>query len=216
MLSLQNKNDSALKIPNSGRFPVISKMNFHMKHRVSTTDGNILLRQDLKRHKKIKLSSLTKDVHITEPLFSLTEDTSAPNAVSSIQTESPSSIPSMVSPAPQDRWSKDNRNKKGENGIVIKNKARLVAQGHNQQEGIDYDETFAPVARLEAIRIFLAFATYMNFIVYQIDVKSAFLNGKLKEEVYVKQPPGFESSEFPNHVCKLDKTLYGLKQAPRA
>ncbi|GKA27070.1 putative reverse transcriptase domain-containing protein [Tanacetum coccineum] len=84
------------------------------------------------------------------------------------------------------------------------------------QEGIDYNETFAPVARLEAIRIFLAFATYMNFIVYQMDVKSAFLNGKLKEEVYVKQPPGFESSEFPNHVCKLDKALYGLKQAPRA
>ncbi|GKD89043.1 retrovirus-related pol polyprotein from transposon TNT 1-94 [Tanacetum coccineum] len=78
------------------------------------------------------------------------------------------------------------RNKRDETGIVIKNKARLVAQGYNQQEGIDYDETFAPVARLEAIRIFLAFAIYMNFIVYQMDVKSAFLNGKLKEEVYVK------------------------------
>ncbi|GJV88287.1 retrovirus-related pol polyprotein from transposon TNT 1-94 [Tanacetum coccineum] len=100
------------------------------------------------------------------------------------------------------------RNKRDETGIVIKNKAKLVAQGYNQQEGIDYDETFAPVARLEAIRIFLAFATYMNFIVYQMDVKSAFLNGKLKEEVYVKQPPGFESNEFPNHVCKLDKALY--------
>ncbi|GJR90142.1 retrovirus-related pol polyprotein from transposon TNT 1-94 [Tanacetum coccineum] len=94
--------------------------------------------------------------------------------------------------------------------------ARLVAQGYNQQEGIDYDETFAPVARLEALRIFLAFATYMNFIVYQMDVKSAFLNGKLKEEVYVNQPPSFESNEFPNHVCKLDKALYRLKQAPRA
>ncbi|GKE74874.1 retrovirus-related pol polyprotein from transposon TNT 1-94, partial [Tanacetum coccineum] len=106
------------------------------------------------------------------------------------------------------------KNKKDETGIVIKNKARLVAQGYNQQEGIDYDETFAPVVRLEAIRIFLAFATYMNFIVYQMDVKSVFLNGKLKEEVYVKQPPGFESNEFPNHVFKLDKALYGLKQAP--
>ncbi|GKA26078.1 retrovirus-related pol polyprotein from transposon TNT 1-94, partial [Tanacetum coccineum] len=92
----------------------------------------------------------------------------------------------------------------------------LVAQGYNKQEGIDYDETFAPVARLEAIKIFLAFATYMNFIVYQMDVKTAFLNGKLKEEVYVKQPLGLESNEFPNHVCKLDKALYGLKQAPRA
>ncbi|GJS35595.1 retrovirus-related pol polyprotein from transposon TNT 1-94 [Tanacetum coccineum] len=108
------------------------------------------------------------------------------------------------------------RKKRDETGIVIKNKERLVAQGYNQQEGINYDETFAPVARLEAFKIFLAFATYMNFIVYQMDVKSAFLNGKLKEEVYVKQPPGFESNEFPNHVCKLDKALYGLKQAPRA
>ncbi|GKA10846.1 retrovirus-related pol polyprotein from transposon TNT 1-94 [Tanacetum coccineum] len=92
------------------------------------------------------------------------------------------------------------RNKRDETGIVIKNKARLVAQGYNQQEGIDYDETFAPIARLVAIRIFHAFATYMNFIVYQMDVKSAFLNGKLKEEVYVEQPPGFKSNEFPNHI----------------
>ncbi|GKD82490.1 retrovirus-related pol polyprotein from transposon TNT 1-94 [Tanacetum coccineum] len=108
------------------------------------------------------------------------------------------------------------RNKRDETGIVIKNKARLVAQGYNQQEGIGYDETFAPVARIEAIKIFFSFATYMNFIVYQMDVKSTFLNGKLKEEVYVKQPLGFESNKFPNHVCKLDKALYGLKQAPRA
>ncbi|GJQ96108.1 retrovirus-related pol polyprotein from transposon TNT 1-94 [Tanacetum coccineum] len=108
------------------------------------------------------------------------------------------------------------KNKRDETGIVIKNKARLVAQGYNQQEGIDNNESFAPVARLKAVRIFLAFATYMNFIVYQMDVKSAFLNGKLKEEVYVKQPPGFESNDFPNHVCKLDKALYGLKQAPIA
>ncbi|GJY75087.1 retrovirus-related pol polyprotein from transposon TNT 1-94 [Tanacetum coccineum] len=92
----------------------------------------------------------------------------------------------------------------------------LSKEEPKKQEGIDYDETFAPVARLKAIRIFLAFSTYMNFIVYQMDVKSAFLNGKLKEEVYVKQPPGFKSNEFPNHVFKLDKALYGLKQAPRA
>ncbi|GKA11788.1 retrovirus-related pol polyprotein from transposon TNT 1-94 [Tanacetum coccineum] len=107
-------------------------------------------------------------------------------------------------------------NKKDKHGITTKNKARLVAQGYSQKEGIDYDETFALVARMEAIRIFFSFATYMNFKVYQMDVKSAFLNGKVKEEVYVKQPPGFESSEFPNYVCKLDKALYGLKQAPRA
>ncbi|GKB09619.1 retrovirus-related pol polyprotein from transposon TNT 1-94, partial [Tanacetum coccineum] len=108
------------------------------------------------------------------------------------------------------------RNNKDEHGITTKNKARLVAQGYSQEEGIDYDETFAPVARMEAIRIFLAFATYMNFKVYQMDVKSTFLNGKLKEEVYVKQPPGFKSSEFPEYVYKLDKALYGLKQAPKA
>ncbi|GJY94485.1 retrovirus-related pol polyprotein from transposon TNT 1-94 [Tanacetum coccineum] len=88
------------------------------------------------------------------------------------------------------------RNKRDETRIVIKNKARLVAQGYNQQEGIDYDENFAPVARLEAIRIFFDFATYMNLKVYQMDVKSAFLKGKIKEEVYVKQPLRFESSEL--------------------
>ncbi|GJX39695.1 retrovirus-related pol polyprotein from transposon TNT 1-94 [Tanacetum coccineum] len=108
------------------------------------------------------------------------------------------------------------RNKKDEHGTTTKNKARLVAQDYSQEEGIDYDETFAPVARMQAIRIFLAFATYMNFKVYQMDVKSTFLNGKLKEEVYVKQPPGFKISEFTDYVCKLDKALYGLKQAPKA
>ncbi|GJR05618.1 retrovirus-related pol polyprotein from transposon TNT 1-94 [Tanacetum coccineum] len=108
------------------------------------------------------------------------------------------------------------RNKKDKHGTTTKNKARLVAQGYSQEEGIDYDETFAPVARMEAIGIFLAFATYMNFKVYQMDVKSAFLNGKLKEEVYVKQPPSFESIEFPDYVYKLDKAFYGLKQAPKA
>nr|GFA55310.1 hypothetical protein [Tanacetum cinerariifolium] len=97
-----------------------------------------------------------------------------------------------------------------------KNKARLVAQGYNQQELIDYEETFAPVARLEGIGIFLAYAAYMGFAVYQMDVKSAFLNGKILKEVFVQQPPGFESGEFPDHVCKLDKALYGLKQAHRA
>nr|GEW93677.1 copia protein [Tanacetum cinerariifolium] len=111
------------------------------------------------------------------------------------------------------KWVFDN--KKDKHGITTKNKARLVAQGHSQEEEINYDETFAPVARIEAIRMFLAFATYMNFRVFQMYVKSAFRNGKLKEEVYVKQPPTFESSEFPDYVCKLDKSLYGLKQAPK-
>ncbi|GJW67428.1 retrovirus-related pol polyprotein from transposon TNT 1-94 [Tanacetum coccineum] len=116
----------------------------------------------------------------------------------------------------QEELNQFERNKMDENEVAIKNKARLIAQGYNQQVGIDYEETFVPVARLEAIRIFLAYAAYMGFVVYRMDVKSAFVNEKISEEVYVQQPPGFESSEFPNHVCKLDKSLYGLKQAPRA
>ncbi|GJS27829.1 putative ribonuclease H-like domain-containing protein [Tanacetum coccineum] len=108
------------------------------------------------------------------------------------------------------------RNKKDERGVVIRNKARLVAQGHRQEEGIDYDEVFAPVARIEAIRIFLAFASYMGFIVYQMDVKSAFLYGKIDEEVYVSQPPGFLDPKYPQKVYKVVKALYGLHQAPRA
>ncbi|GJW05386.1 putative ribonuclease H-like domain-containing protein [Tanacetum coccineum] len=108
------------------------------------------------------------------------------------------------------------RNKKDERGIVIRNKARLVAQGHTQEEGIDYDEVFAPVARIEAIRIFLAYASYMGFMVYQMDVKSAFLYGQIEEEVYVCQPPGFEDPDHPNKVYKVVKALYGLHQAPRA
>ncbi|KAJ9536116.1 hypothetical protein OSB04_un000710 [Centaurea solstitialis] len=108
------------------------------------------------------------------------------------------------------------RNKKDENNLVIHNKARLVAKGFRQQEGIDYDETFAPVARIEAIRIFLAYAAHKNMMVYQMDVKCAFLNGVLHEEVYVEQPEGFVDPRFPDHVYALDKALYGLKQAPRA
>ncbi|GJV85070.1 putative ribonuclease H-like domain-containing protein, partial [Tanacetum coccineum] len=103
-----------------------------------------------------------------------------------------------------------------ERGIVISNKARLVAQGYTQEEGIDYDEVFAPVARIEAIRLFLAYALFKDFVVYQMDVKSVFLYGKIKEEVYVCLPPGFEDSEFPDRVYKVEKTLYGLHQGPRA
>nr|GFC25677.1 hypothetical protein [Tanacetum cinerariifolium] len=108
------------------------------------------------------------------------------------------------------------KNKKDESSLVIRNKARLVAVGYSQQEGIDYDETFAPVARIEAIRLFLAYVAHKDFIVFQMDVKTAFLNGTLKEEVYVGQPPGFVSKQYPDHVDVLDKALYGLKQAPRA
>nr|GEV49808.1 putative ribonuclease H-like domain-containing protein [Tanacetum cinerariifolium] len=108
------------------------------------------------------------------------------------------------------------RNKKDKRGIIVRNKARLVAQGHRQEEGIDYDEVFAPVARIESIRIFLAFASFMGFIVYQMDVKSAFLYGTIEEVVYVSQPPGFIDPQFPNKVYKVENAFYGLHQTPRA
>nr|GFA60649.1 retrotransposon protein, putative, unclassified [Tanacetum cinerariifolium] len=106
--------------------------------------------------------------------------------------------------------------KLNELGGILKNKARLVARGYRQEEGVYFEESFALVARLEAIRIFLAYAAHKNMVVYQMDVKTAFLNGNLREEVYVSQPDGFVDSDNPNHVYKLKKALYGLKQAPRA
>nr|GEU55526.1 hypothetical protein [Tanacetum cinerariifolium] len=108
------------------------------------------------------------------------------------------------------------RNKKDEKGIVIKNKARLIVQGYTQEEGIDYDEVFALVARIEAIWLFLAYASFMGFMVYQMDVKSAFLYETIEEEVYVYQPLGFEDPDYPDKVYKVVKELYGLHQAPRA
>nr|GEV73822.1 putative ribonuclease H-like domain-containing protein [Tanacetum cinerariifolium] len=108
------------------------------------------------------------------------------------------------------------RNKKDERGIVVRNKARLVAQGHTQDEGIDYEEVFALVARIEAIRLFLAYASLIGFMVYQMDVKSDFLYRTIEEEVYVCQPPGFEDPDHPDKVYKVVKALYGLHQAPRA
>jgi hypothetical protein len=106
--------------------------------------------------------------------------------------------------------------KEGEKGEVVRNKSRLIAQGFNQKEGIDYKETFSPVARLEVIRILLAFFVAKGFKLHEMDVKSAFLNGVLEEEVHVRQPPGFESEKYPHRLFKLRKALYGLKQAPRA
>nr|GEY13417.1 copia protein [Tanacetum cinerariifolium] len=108
------------------------------------------------------------------------------------------------------------RNKLDENDIVSQNKARLVAQGYNQQEGIDYDETYGLIARLKSIRILLAYAYALDFKLFQMDVKSAFLNGFINEKVYMEQPSGFIDFEKPDHVYKLKKALYGLKQAPKA
>ncbi|GJT60925.1 retrovirus-related pol polyprotein from transposon TNT 1-94 [Tanacetum coccineum] len=162
----------------------------HSEHSNHTNDEQII--NNLPKTKDIQISK-----HSSSPRV---EDTSVQDTIPIPNPPLP--IPSVVTLSPQDRW-----NKRDETGIVIKNKARLVAQGYNQQEGIDYDKTFPSVARLEAIIIFLAFPTYMNFIVYQMDVKSAFLNGKLKEEVYVKQPLGFESNEFRNHIKQSERGI---------
>ncbi|GJW42583.1 retrovirus-related pol polyprotein from transposon TNT 1-94, partial [Tanacetum coccineum] len=103
-----------------------------------------------------------------------------------------------------------------EYGDVLKNKARLVAKGYRQEEGINFEESFASVARIEAIRIFIANAASKNMTIYQMDVKTAFLNGELNEEVYVSQPEGFFDPDHPTHVYRLKKALYGLKRVPRA
>ena len=108
------------------------------------------------------------------------------------------------------------KNKTDEDGEIIWNKSRLVAQGYIQVEGVDFDESFAPVARLESIRILMSIACTMNFKLYQLNVKCAFLNRYLNEEVVIEQPKGFEDPHFPDHVLRLKKTLYGLKQAPSA
>jgi hypothetical protein len=108
------------------------------------------------------------------------------------------------------------KNKLNEQGQIVRNKARLVCKGYAQIEGQDFDETFALVARMEVIRMFLAYACHKRFKVYQMDVKSAFLNGNLEEEVYMEKPEGFSLTDKPDHVCKLKKALYGLRKAPRA
>nr|GFA81963.1 retrovirus-related Pol polyprotein from transposon TNT 1-94 [Tanacetum cinerariifolium] len=153
-----------------------------------------------------------------DPLFGvpIPEVTSAQSS----STASPQSIVWELIPRPDQvmlitlKWIY--KVKLNELGGILKNKARLVARGYRQEEGIDFEESFAPVASLEAIRIFLAYAAHKNMVVYQMDVKTAFLNGNLREEVYVSQPDGFVDPDNPNHVYKLKKALYGLKQAPRA
>nr|GFA08224.1 retrovirus-related Pol polyprotein from transposon TNT 1-94 [Tanacetum cinerariifolium] len=107
------------------------------------------------------------------------------------------------------------KNKHDEENTVIRNKSRLVVRGYRQEEGLDFEESFAPVARMEAIRIFLAYPTHKSFTMFQMDVKTAFLHGSLKEDVYVCQPEGFIDADHPSYVYKLKKALYGLKQAPK-
>nr|GEV99025.1 hypothetical protein [Tanacetum cinerariifolium] len=133
-------------------------------------------------------------------MFALTESTTEPKNIKEAMADS--------------AWI--NKNKKDEEQTVIRNKARLVAKGYAQEEGIDFEESFALVARLEAFRIFVAYAAHKSFLIYQMDVKTAFINGLLKEEVYVAQPNGFVDPDHPEKVYRLKKALCGLKQAPRA
>nr|GFA48345.1 retrovirus-related Pol polyprotein from transposon TNT 1-94 [Tanacetum cinerariifolium] len=141
--------------------------------------------------------------------------------VTSTQSTTPASPQAIVQtnhpmPHHNSKWMKDHPLNNIIGQLSRPNKARLVARGYRQEEGIDFKESFAPVARLEAIRIFLAYAAHKNMIVYQMDVKTAFLNGNLRKDVYVGQPDGFVDQDNPNHVYKLKNALYGLKQAPRA
>nr|GEV70888.1 retrovirus-related Pol polyprotein from transposon TNT 1-94 [Tanacetum cinerariifolium] len=164
------------------------------------------------------------DEYFNPPTFSisLVLITTAPRAVdladppvsTSINQDAPStSIPSTQEQDPSQTFLKV---KTGEFGGVLKNKARLVAQGFRQEEGIDFKESLAPNARIEAIHIFVANVIYKNMTIFQMDVKTAFLNSELKEEVYVSQPEGFVDQDNPSYVYKLKKALYGLKRAPRA
>ncbi|GJX21769.1 retrovirus-related pol polyprotein from transposon TNT 1-94 [Tanacetum coccineum] len=160
-------------------------------------------------------------VNETRPLGNIVEDKSLENnEINNIKESKSHPLENVIVLNPKDmtiigtKWVY--RNKLDKNGVVSRNKARPVAQGYNQQEGIDYDETYAPIARLESIRILLAYACALDFKLFQMDVKSAFFNGFINEKVYVAQPPGFIDFAKPNHVYRLKKVLYGLKQTPKA
>nr|GEW00254.1 retrovirus-related Pol polyprotein from transposon TNT 1-94 [Tanacetum cinerariifolium] len=155
-----------------------------------------------------------RDVVLDESPVSTSIDQDAPSTSIQSTQEQENSLNTNVIDDPSRFVSM--RKKLQTDAMVLKNKARLVAQGFRQEEGIDFEESFAPVARIEAIRIFVANAAHKNMKIYQMDVKMDFLNCKLKEEVYVSQPEGFVDQDNPSHVYKLKKALYGLKQAPRA
>nr|GEY05629.1 retrovirus-related Pol polyprotein from transposon TNT 1-94 [Tanacetum cinerariifolium] len=188
---------------------------------IAGTKDNIVASQ-AKKKKEPEQESILIPICITNPLISQGPNDSAVDAgkkATEVDERNLRLFETLID-LPKDKWVIGTkwvfRNKKDERGIVIKNKARLVVQGHTQEEGIDYDEVFAPVVRIQAIRLFLAYASFKDFVVYQMDVKSAFLNGKIEEEVYVCQPPGFEDPNFADKVYKVEKALYGLHQAPRA
>nr|GEW89277.1 retrovirus-related Pol polyprotein from transposon TNT 1-94 [Tanacetum cinerariifolium] len=184
-----------------------------------------------------KTDSSTQDISTAEPSINTAStniNTSSLN-INTVGSNDPKAdtnnleLSTAVSPVPTTRMHKDHPKEQiiGDLNLATQTRrmlnfseenvmARLVAQGHTQEEGIDYDEVFSPVARIEAIRIFLAYASFMRIILYQMDVKSSFLYGIIKKKVYGCQPPGFEDLHFPNKVYKVEKALYGLHQAPKA
>ncbi|GJU30389.1 putative ribonuclease H-like domain-containing protein [Tanacetum coccineum] len=164
-------------------------------------------------HKDHLLEQIIGDIHSAPQTRRMTKNVTEhvePKKVIQALTD-PSWIEAMQDELLHFKLQKVYRNKKDDRGIVVRNKARRVAHAYTQEDGIDYDEVFAPVARIEEIRLFLAYASFMNFIVYQMDVKSAFLYGTIEEEVYVCQPLGFEDPEFPNKVYKVyvDDIIFG-------
>ncbi|GJZ96848.1 ribonuclease H-like domain-containing protein [Tanacetum coccineum] len=175
---------------------------------MTNLDTNILVNPTLttRIHKDHPLEQIIRDIHSAPQTRRMTK-----NVTEHVE-------PKKVKQALQDpSWIEAMQEELlDEKGIVIKNKARFVTQGYTQEEGIDYDKVFALVARIEAIRLFLAYVSFKDFVVYQMDVKSAFLYGKIDKEVYLCQPPGFEDLEFPDKVYKVEKALYGLHQVPRA
>ncbi|GKE37531.1 putative ribonuclease H-like domain-containing protein [Tanacetum coccineum] len=166
---------------------------------------------------EVDMSNITTTYPVpSTPNTRIYKDHSLNHVIDDVQSVKPKKVTQALTDPSYIEAMQDDLLQKDERGIVVRNKARLVAQGYTQEEGIDYDKVFAPVTRIEAIRLFLAYASFMNFVVYQMDVKSAFLYGKIEEEVYVCQPPGFEDPEFPDRVYKVEKALYGLHQAPKA
>ncbi|GJS85576.1 putative ribonuclease H-like domain-containing protein [Tanacetum coccineum] len=164
----------------------------------------------------VNTASIKDNVADENIVYGCADDTNMPNLEEIVYSDDDEDVGAKVGMTNLDTHILVCKNKKDERGIVVRNKARLVAQGYTQEERIDYDEVFAPVARIESIRLFLAYASFKDFVVYHMDVKSAFLYGKIEEEVYVCQPLGFEDPEFLDRIYKVEKALYGLHQAPIA
>ncbi|GKA44646.1 putative ribonuclease H-like domain-containing protein [Tanacetum coccineum] len=188
---------TSIELPFDPNMPALEDYSIFDFSRDDEDDGAVADMNNLDTTIQVSPNPTTR-IHKDHPLDQVIGDLQSAYTTSKMSKEEPKELKRM------------------KRGIVIRNKARLVAQGYTQEEGIDYDEVFAPVARIKAIRLFLAYASFKDFMVYQMDVKSAFLYGKIEEEVYVCQPPGFEDPDFPDRVYKVEKALYGLHQAPRA